>query len=491
MASIVGGHPGSGVDTAGATTTGYGLRDSDSYGQFYYGLGVAPGVRLGSTKIITLANSGTVAQWTTRAVTQRCNTPSLVCPAPGTGPECPATVQTHSHNEYDATGTYAGYYSTNAQEFDISVRNADRATMKPLAITISAGNYGQKETDTSKMVLAPATAKNAIAVGAAESARTTVPAACATDVAQGTRPDLRNLAQGYDVLAYCSRRGTADSRIKPDLVAPATLAMGARTTASPNTYCWQEGTFASDWYPQYHGVSGTSFAAPVAAGSIALLKYHYTSTYGLSPSPAMYKAMLVAGARSISGSLDRLETELTGTTQTVPKWPNAQQGFGLINMTELLDTTITKSFHDQGTVLLQGQMYDKAITVADPTKPMKIVVAWTDAPAMVGSTIAEVNGLNLTAYWPDYYQLYGNYTDTAGWSRTSPGCGRPVCSSPADLRNNVEVLNINPSRFTDPVNRTFRVRVMASPLNGIGVPGASGGANNQDFALFVINGTIQ
>jgi hypothetical protein len=102
-----------------------------------------------------------------------------------------------------------------------------------------------------------------------------------------------------------------------------------------------------------------------------------------------------------------------------------------------------------------------------------------------------VNGLDVSAYWPDGYRLYGNFTDVNGWSRTDPGCGRPVCPSPRGSRNKVEVININPTVLADPAKRTFTVRVIASPLNGIGVPGASGGANNQDFAVFVLNGTIQ
>ena len=77
-----------------------------------------------------------------------------------------------------------------------------------------------------------------------------------------------------------------------------------------------------------------------------------------------------------------------------------------------------------------------------------------------------------------------------GYSRLPEGCGRPSCPTPADTRNNVEVLNIDPARFVNPANRTFTVRVWAANLNGAGVPGAAGGANNQDFALFAINAGV-
>jgi hypothetical protein len=80
---------------------------------------------------------------------------------------------------------------------------------------------------------------------------------------------------------------------------------------------------------------------------------------------------------------------------------------------------------------------------------------------------------------------------TGGYSQMTACPIAGVCGTPSDVRNNVEIININPSRWTDPANRTFTVRVTATTLNGVGVPGQSGGANHQDFALFVMNGTMQ
>jgi Subtilase family len=480
VAGIVGGNPVAGQNTAGGATNGFGYQDNDSSGSFYYGLGVAPGIRLGSTMMTNAnGNVGTVAQWTTSAVTSNCNVPTNLCAT--TGPLCRAVVQTHSHNEYDATGSNAGVYTANAREFDISVRNADRVANVPLAVTISAGNYRQRTTDSTTQVLAPATAKNVISVGGTESARDAI-SACTSD---GTveNPVSRHSAQGYNVLGYMSRRGTNDSRLKPDLVAPATLAMGPRTAAmaGPASYCaWGGGGGGTYLWPQYQGSSGTSFAAPVAAGAIALLRYYYGANHSLQPSPAMYKAMLVADAQSISGSTDRQ------TNSTVVSWPNAQQGFGRLTLDDLMNSSVSKSWHDQGTILLQGQIYERTVTVTDPAKPVRIALAWTDAPATAGSAVALVNNLNMHTYGPDHWGFYGNFVGTSGYSTLATSI-----NAVKDSRNNVEVININPSRFVNTQNRTFTVRVTASVLNGQGVPGASGGSNNQDFALFVLNGTMQ
>lgn len=476
VAGIVGGNPVAGITMSGAATSGTGMKDSDSMGSFYYGLGVAPGVRVASTQMMGSNFEGTVADWTRSAVSSRCNTPAALCT--DTAALCRAVVQNHSHNEYDSVGSNAGKYTLKAREFDISVRNADRSMGVPLAITIAAGNYAQYSTDPTTLVMASATAKNVIAVGAAESARDTIPTACQNGSLPGnSNPLLRNAAGGYDVLAYSSRRGTLDGRIKPDFIAPATLVTGPRPhVVGGGTYCFSVATDPN--YPEYHGASGTSWAAPVGAGAIALLRYQYGAL-----SPAMYKAMLVGGARSITGKPDRQ------TNGTVTAWPNAQQGFGVISLADLLTSTPAKSWNDQGTVLTQGQIYERTVTVSDPSRPVRIALVWTDKEASPEAPITLVNNLDLMSYGPDKPRFLGNYTDASGFSRSYTACV-PPCTSPTDVRNNVEVININPTRFSDPANRTFTVRVTAASLNGIAVPGQSGGANNQDFALFVLNGTM-
>lgn len=493
VAGIVGGNPVAGVNSVGGATNGLAQKDSDSYGQFYYGMGVAPGVRIGSTKIRNSQSIlGTVAQWTKLAVSQDCNTPTSLCPNPITWydptPNCVATVQNYSVNTYDPA--VAGAYTIESREIDISVRNASRTTppaaMVPLAVTAAAGNYAQNPTDVTRTVLPWATAKNAITMGAAESTRVN-PGACATDTDGGLNPAERSRAQGYNVVSYSSRRGTTDGRLKPDLMAPATLALGPKTRANNNSWCMVGGDFFGDGSaPAYHGSSGTSFAAPVAAGAVALLRYYFNVNYGITPSPAMYKAMLVGGAKSMTGAIDRQETVLGGASPAVATWPNVQQGFGLLNLSDLLTLGVVKSLYDQQTVLVMGQAFNRNVTVSDPSKPLKIVLAWTDAPAIAGATTTGVNNLNLRV---DIY--YGNYTGADGFSRIQPGCGRPSCPQPSDAKNNVEVIHVNPSVFLDPAKRTLGLQVFASNLMGIGVPGQSGGANNQDFALFVMNGTLQ
>jgi Subtilase family len=487
VASMVAGNPLSGVDTNNPPqpTNGIGVTSGKDPNGYFWGMGVAPGIRVGSTVMMDNGNqAGTygVKDWTTRAVTRKCNTPANPCTS--TTVNCPATVQNHSNNEYEKFGTNAGYYTTSAAEFDKSVRRADHATNVPLAITVSAGNIKQGLFDLTTAVVAPATAKNVISVGATESDRDST--ACNSS---GENPTQRHKAEDYTFLAYFSRRGTADNRLKPDVLAPGSLSTGARQWYA-QTACLNSGGTINP-LPNYHGSSGTSYAAPVAAGSIALIKHFYSrNNPALHPSPAMYKAMLVAGARSLLNKTDRY------TNATIARWPNAQQGFGAIALDPLFNAAVLRGWRDQqANPLMQSQSQYFTVTVGDPAKPVRIVLAWTDKEGPVqqpGQPIpkALVNDLDLRATWSHGLQYYGNVTDPASGYTYVPGCGRPLCPSPADVLNNVEVINVDPGRFVNSANRTFTVRVWAAVLNGVGVPGASFGAYNQDYALFVLNGSL-
>ena len=491
VAGVIAGNPLAGIGTDGTPTQGMGaaFHDSDTYGQFLYGLGVAPAIRLGTTKITTGQGGylGSVSDWALKAVTTPCNTPQDMC---GQYSSCAATVQNHSHNDYDGYGANAGVYTTNSQAFDAVVRNANPGgTPTPLAITIAAGNYRQNPTtDFTRMVMAPATAKNVITMGASESRRAAIPALCQDPTQGGDNPLLRNAADGYYVVAFCSRRGTMDDRIKPDFVAPATLAYGPQTQYNALLHFCARAMDPNSNNPDYQGASGTSFAAPVAAGAVALLRYYYSANYGLSKmSPALYKAMLVANARSLTGMPDRLMTYVMGSNATVPSWPTPAQGFGILNLDQLLSSA-PKAWRDQDVTLTQWGQMSYNVTVADPAQPVRIAVAWTDPPAAAGATYTLLNDLDLWCTFPDGATYTANYMDGNGYT-TAPCRIGPSCPAPFDRKNNVEVLNINPARFVVSSNRTFIVNVTAHNLNGLGVPGGS--VNNQDYAIFVLNGNLQ
>ncbi len=104
----------------------------------------------------------------------------------------------------------------------------------------------------------------------------------------------------------------------------------------------------------------------------------------------MTKAILANTATDLAGGLGQ-----DGRGGAVRAAPNTEQGWGRVNVGTLLDDT-PRVFHDQDDNLLDGtgdsvlRMYD----VGSSSDPVKVTLAWTDAPGMVGAN-AYVNNLDL------------------------------------------------------------------------------------------------
>lgn len=131
-----------------------------------------------------------------------------------------------------------GQYATSSDELDQFVwEHPD------MLFLIAASNEAAKETDSGGTVCPPATAKNAIAVGASESERPDVQFTYATAIADDIallgpwdeETDSDRVADDPDQVAAFSGRGpTVDGRIKPDLVAPGTAIVSARSQSTPD-----------------------------------------------------------------------------------------------------------------------------------------------------------------------------------------------------------------------------------------------------------------
>ncbi|MCL4459036.1 MAG: S8 family serine peptidase [Chloroflexi bacterium] len=148
-----------------------------------------------------------------------------------------------------------------------------------------------------------ANAKNAIIVGASESYRLSG----GTQETYGQRsPDRFGAEPLYSdrpsdnergMAAFSSRGPTADGRLKPDIAAPGTNIVSARTHAAGRLN--RLVPYESNGHYAY--ASGTSMATPLTAGSTALVRQFYTEKKGLpSPSAALVKATLLNGAFDMS-----------------------------------------------------------------------------------------------------------------------------------------------------------------------------------------------
>ncbi|NJD52273.1 MAG: PGF-pre-PGF domain-containing protein [Candidatus Methanoperedens sp.] len=249
-----------------------------------------------------------------------------------------------------------------------------------MLIVFAAGNEGVSGGNT---VLPPATAKNAIAVGASENLR----------IEGGFYSDNVN-----DIAYFSSRGFTDDNRIKPDVVAPGTYVISTRSSKPSASYSW--GVF--DSYYAYD--SGTSMATPIVAGTAALVRQYYVNNKSISPSAALIKATLINGAINMS-------------------LPKNAQGWGRVDIENSLFPALPRimRYYDNSTGLSTWQYWNVSYEISNSSEPFRVTLVWSDYPGVPYAGITLVNNLDLTVTGPNG-TYYGN--------------GAP------DIRNNVEQVEL-------------------------------------------------
>lgn len=342
----------------------------------------------------------------------------------------------------------AGAYDGSCQAYDTLTRDASAgaAGLQQMLHIFAAGNAGPG----TNTLGSPGCAKNVLTVGATENVRDQgVNDGCNT-------PDADNF---HDMATFSSRGPVAGGRIKPDLVAPGTHVQGPASQATG-----YDGTGVCDqYYPSgqtlYAWSSGTSHSTPAVAGAVSLLWNWLERVHNhLNPSPALLKALLINTARYLNGS---------GSGGNLP---SNSQGYGHVDLGLAFDNAQVW-FQDQATLFTAtGQQFTTAGTIADSSKPLRITLAWTDAPGASGSSAPLVNNLDLevTAGGNTYR---GNVFNGA-FSATGGS---------ADTKNNVESVFLPAG-----VSGTIQVTVKAASISGNGVPG-NASALDQDFAITVYN----
>jgi subtilisin family serine protease len=346
-------------------------------------------------------------------------------------------------------------YTMNSQEVDEFV-----AKRRDMLIVISAGNEGQAAQRLHAQVGsvdwlsigAPASCKNAITVGASRSSRTAGGFSTLTygiawptefpDAPIGTDP----VSGDPEALAGFSSRGPCtDRRVKPDVVAPGTDILSAKSSRAPLFRFWGPGPTA-----QYAFMGGTSMAAPLVAGCAALIREFY-ATRGHAPSAALLKATLINGTRQLTA---------VSSIADFGVLPNMHQGFGAVDMRRAYPNpthpNLRLEFVDDwqtpaNSFTVTGQRRRFQVSVATG-EPLAICLAYTDAPGR-----ALQNNLNLLVEPPGGPKVVGNQ-------------GLPLALQPIDQENNVEIV-----RFKAPVAGNYLIQISASNLL----------TANQDFALVV------
>ncbi|MDZ3824016.1 MAG: S8 family serine peptidase [Pseudoxanthomonas sp.] len=313
--------------------------------------------------------------------------------------------------------------------YDEFARDADQATwdFPELLVAIAAGNNGTCCASSGGAVGSPGLAKSALTVGASGAG-----------------------ASGANAASFSSRGPTLDRRTKPDVMAQGDGIVSTASDGSTSTGGCATCTF-----------SGTSMATPTAAGLAALVREYLNRGFYpggsenaadaiAEPSAALLKALLVNGARDMTG---------TGAAAAAP---NQVEGWGRIHLDDVLHFSGDARrlwLHDAAAGLATGEQAGFALEVG-AGQPLKVTLVWSDFPAAIGANPHVVNRLRLEVEDPD----------GGVWTQKLPATGTPnptqsTADTGHDDRNVVHQL-----LFPTPAAGTWQVRV-----RGINVPMGDGG----------------
>ena len=339
-----------------------------------------------------------------------------------------------SGNSWGPAATPRGY-DADTRQVDVGTRDTkpDVAGDQPLTYVLSImnGNGGTSSQGT------PDEAKNVITVGSTKA-----------QTSSGA------IDPGIDDLSSNSGHGPAlDGRRIPHLVTPG---------------CYVDSTIsATGW-----GMNcGTSMASPQVTGAAALFVEKYRSSHaGASPSAALIKAALVAATKDLFGRPD-------ADGVTMGHRPDNKQGWGRLRADWLLGSPAVL-YYDQNTRTFDntGEEWNLSVSPADPTKPMQLVLVYTDAPGhgLGGNTPAWNNNLDLQVSAGAGTYL-GNVFGSNGYSATG---------GTADASNNIESVWLDAA--TASAAGALNVKVLAANITSDALPN-SGDATDQDFALVCVN----
>ena len=238
--------------------------------------------------------------------------------------------------------------------------------------------------------------------------------------------------------------------------------------------------------PFYRYESGTSLSAADVSGTLALMQEFFETRLRVTSSPAMYKALLINGARSVSTDYDFQVQNNTGNFQ----------GWGLIQLPNSLPESITNGvthagpsatqIYDQSptNALATGQSQTRRVRVSEDAlglgKPLRVTLVWTDPPGNPVAGVKLVNDLDLVVTNLDTGEVFlGNDIGpssnfTFPWNTNVP--------PNADAINNVENVYLLP-----PLGSNYAVTVIGRHVN---VNAVTANSNNvaQDYALVISYG---
>ncbi|MGD0413265.1 MAG: S8 family serine peptidase, partial [Verrucomicrobiota bacterium] len=233
--------------------------------------------------------------------------------------------------------------------------------------------------------------------------------------------------------------------------------------------------------PWYRYESGTSMSAAAISGMLALVQQYLHQTNGLTPSPALLKALLINGSRPLNRRSDLNPT------------PGANlEGYGVPYLSNCIPTNLASGngsgsasgsmvIYDQSptNALQTGEWHNYTVSLAGnaTNSPLRVTLVWTDPPGNPAAGFALVNNLDLVVsntvnsnvYFGNDFQAGDIYTEASN-SATS-----------RDIFNNVENVYLD-ATFGLAANYTVSVQAMRVDVNAATLQTNIIG---QDYALVI------
>lgn len=271
-----------------------------------------------------------------------------------------------------------GAYTDDCFETDLFLREDARAV-----VVCAVGNDGMDVNGNRRIdsgsSYSPACAKNCIAVGATEGPLLGLGARAVWGDLDPSVQRWRAVLDRNDPISGEPRRiapissagPTADGRIKPDLCAPGINLPSTRSRATG-----AQGWGLADPMPHYMYDGGTSMAAPVVSGALALIRQAWRRDAKRTPSGAALKALVLLACTPVSAR----DGSRAGANEA---------GFGLLDVARALppaglpDAAAVPQWRvtlrDSTSLKLDtGQQRDFVVTLRQPAR-LRALLCWMDA----------------------------------------------------------------------------------------------------------------
>ncbi|MBL8965063.1 MAG: S8 family serine peptidase, partial [Phycisphaerae bacterium] len=303
--------------------------------------------------------------------------------------------------------------SPDSTEYDFAARAVDNFSyLNPDNLVLYAVSNGET-------ILNPENAKNCLAVTSSGT--------------EGNQDAMCNTTG--DPTDKPGRGPTTDGRRKPEIAAP-----GCSIYSSSGQSC------------STRALDGTSMAAPAVAGIAALMRQYFVEGYYPRGQADTHRGFIPSGAL-LKASILNAGIDLTGE----PGYPNDYEGWGRLQADSTLyfpgdaRRLIVRDIRpDHPWALATGGAFRFFVRVESSGEPLRVTLAFHDAPAALQASYAPVNDLDLAVVSPSGVVYSGNYFAD----------GRSIAGESWDPLNNVEQVFIS-----DPESGVWMVRVIAREVN--------------------------